>query len=396
MIKKLKLKFLSVNMIIVTVMLIVIFGLIIFFTASASEKENLQQLRAALSMPPHSDHAEDAPPSLPYQIFVIQQTPRGQLVVSGNGDYKIAEEIFSAAIASGKREGVLKEYNLRFCVMNTPVDKSVSFSDLSVEQAMLFRLVRTCIFISLLALGAFFIVSLILARWIVRPMETAWEQQKQFAADASHELKTPLTVIITNAELLRSNKYGEEKRTRFAESILTMAEQMRGLTESLLELARSDARTEIAFEIVDFSELTADSALPFEPLFFEKGLTLRCETEKGITVKGSRSQLSRLTDILLDNALKYSYPNTEAVLSLKKRGNTCILSMESRGDTISKADLKNIFRRFYRADKVRGMNKSYGLGLSIAENIVKEHGGRIYAESEGGVNRFYVKLGIGG
>ncbi len=396
MIKKLKLKFLSVNMIIVTVMLIVIFGLIIFFTASASEKENLQQLRAALSMPPHSDHAEDAPPSLPYQIFVIQQTPRGQLAVSGNGDYKIAEEIFSAAIASGKREGVLKEYNLRFCVMNTPVDKSVSFSDLSVEQAMLFRLVRTCIFISLLALGAFFIVSLILARWIVRPMETAWEQQKQFAADASHELKTPLTVIITNAELLRSNKYGEEKRTRFAESILTMAEQMRGLTESLLELARSDARTEIAFEIVDFSELTADSALPFEPLFFEKGLTLRCETEKGITVKGSRSQLSRLTDILLDNALKYSYPNTEAVLSLKKRGNTCILSMESHGDTISKADLKNIFRRFYRADKVRGMNKSYGLGLSIAENIVKEHGGRIYAESEGGVNRFYVKLGIGG
>ena len=347
MIKKLKLKFLSVNMIIVTVMLIVIFGLIIFFTASASEKENLQQLRAALSMPPHSDHAEDAPPSLPYQIFVIRQTPRGQLAVSGNGDYKIAEEIFSAAIASGKREGVLKEYNLRFCVMNTPMDKSVSFSDLSVEQAMLFRLVRTCIFISLLALGAFFIVSLILARWIVRPMETAWEQQKQFAADASHELKTPLTVIITNAELLRSNKYGEEKRTRFAESILTMAEQMRGLTESLLELARSDARTEIAFEIVDFSELTADSALPFEPLFFEKGLTLRCETEKGITVKGSRSQLSRLADILLDNALKYSYPNTEAVLSLKKRGNTCILSMESHGDTISKADLKNIFRRFY-------------------------------------------------
>ena len=396
MIKKLKLKFLSVNMIIVTVMLIVIFGLIIFFTASASEKENLQQLRAALSMPPHSDHAEDAPPSLPYQIFVIRQTPRGQLAVSGNGDYKIAEEIFSAAIASGKREGVLKEYNLRFCVMNTPVDKSVSFSDLSVEQAMLFRLVRTCIFISLLALGAFFIVSLILARWIVRPMETAWEQQKQFAADASHELKTPLTVIITNAELLRSNKYGEEKRTRFAESILTMAEQMRGLTESLLELARSDARTEISFETIDFSELISDSALPFEPLFFEKGLTLRCEAEKGITVKGSRSQLSRLTDILLDNALKYSYPNTEAVLSLKKRGNTCILSMESRGDTISKADLKNIFRRFYRADKVRGMNKSYGLGLSIAENIVKEHGGRIYAESEGGVNRFYVKLGIGG
>lgn len=146
---------------------------------------------------------------------------------------------------------------------------------------MLFRLVRTCLFIAVLALGAFFGISLIIARLTVNPAERAWEEQKRFLADASHELKTPLTVIITNGELLKNNKYGEEKRTRFAESILVMAEQMRGLTEGLLELARSEEGRGIAFERVDLSRLVSDSALPFEPLYLEKGLTLRCDVEGG-------------------------------------------------------------------------------------------------------------------
>lgn len=395
MIKKLKIKFLLVNMSIFAVMLTAILFLIIFFTASASEKESFRQLRAALSLPPRGDHFAENFPVLPNSVFIIRQTPRGELIASANADPDLADGIFNAALTSGKHEGVLKDYNLRYCVTDTPMEKSASFFDLSLEQSMLIRLARTCIFTAVLALGAFFAISLILSRRIVRPVETAWEQQKQFAADASHELKTPLTVIMTNAELLLNNKYDEEKRTRFAENILTMAEQMRGLTESLLELARSGAQKGAAFESVDFSRLIADSALPFDPLYYEKGLTLRVESEEGITVKGDRSHLCRLADILLDNALKYSYPDTEAVLRLKKRGNACFLLMESHGDTISKADLKNIFRRFYRADKARSMNKSYGLGLSIAENIVKEHGGRIFAESNEGTNRFWVKLGLG-
>lgn len=393
MIKKLKFKFVLINMVIVAVMLAAVFGLIIFFTASAAEKDCFSQLRAALAVPFHGDLRAE-PPAFPYSVFVIRETPRGELIVSGNSEIGNAAEIFAAALASHRRDGVLKEYNLRFCLSEGPMERAASFSDLSWEQAMLFRLVRTCVFIAFLALGAFFGISLILARLTVKPAERAWEEQKRFAADASHELKTPLTVIITNGELIKSNKYGEEKRTRFAESILVMAEQMRGLIESLLELARSEEGKETAFERVDLSRLISDSALPFEPLYFEKGLTLRCEAEEGISVRGDKRQLLRLADILLDNALKYSHPGTEAALCLRRRGNGCVLSMENHGDAISKEDLKNIFKRFYRADKARSMNKSYGLGLSIAENIVKAHGGRIYAESEGGVNRFKVKLNI--
>ena len=174
-----------------------------------------------------------------------------------------------------------------------------------------------------------------------------------------------------------------------------MSKQMRGLTESLLELARSDNHSkEISFENIDFSALISEAILPFEPLYYEKGLTLSCEIQDNIIVSGDSAQLCRLADILLDNALKYSYPQTEVVVSLKKHKDYCLLSVASHGNIISKADLKNIFKRFYCVDKARNANHSYGLGLSIAESIVKEHGGRIWAESADGVNVFRVRLNI--
>lgn len=119
-------------------------------------------------------------------------------------------------------------------------------------------------------------------------MERAWTQQKQFVSDASHELKTPLTVILTNAEMLRDPSYSEPERQRFAKSILTMSHQMRGLVESLLELARVDnGAVKKVFEALDWSSLVQDAVLPFEALFFEKGLTLQTDIEPGITVRGS-------------------------------------------------------------------------------------------------------------
>lgn len=226
-------------------------------------------------------------------------------------------------------------------------------------------------------------------------METAWNQQKQFVADASHELKTPLTVIMTNAEMLLDENHTPQKRIQFSESILTMSKQMRGLTESLLELARSDNNSkEISFKDTDFSNLISEAVLPFEPLYYERELTLNCDIQDNIIVSGDSTQLCRLADILLDNALKYSYPQTEVTVSLKAHRDYCLFSVASHGDTISKSDLKNIFKRFYRVDKARNANHSYGLGLSIAESIVKQHNGKIWAESADGLNVFRVRLNI--
>ena len=247
--------------------------------------------------------------------------------------------------------------------------------------------------IGVLGFAVFLGLSFLLARWAVKPVETAWNQQRQFVADASHELKTPLTVILTNAELLQEPEYDEQARSRFVDSIMTMSHQMRGLVESLLELARVDnGGQNLVFSRLNFSELVSDALLPFEPVYFEKGLTLDNGVEEKLFVKGSQQHLKQVADILLDNASKYASADSTVRVILRRQGSHCLLSVASAGDAISREDLKNIFKRFYRMDKARSMNHSYGLGLSIADSIVSKHGGKIWAESADGVNTFFVQL----
>ncbi|MBQ6945184.1 MAG: HAMP domain-containing histidine kinase [Ruminococcus sp.] len=400
MIKRLRRKFIIVNMAIVTVMLAVIFGLILFFTKSNMEQDNIQMLRSVSIMPMQPDMPDKAPQKTMPSVFAVYRTPDKEYSAWGSevvdfSDSGLLSELYNKAMNEENETGILNEYNLRFHINHNPKHKAVFFADISGEIKTLRQLTYTCIFIAVLSLILFFAISVLLARWTVKPVETAWNQQKQFVADASHELKTPLTVIMTNAEMLLDENHTPQKRIQFSESILTMSKQMRGLTESLLELARSDNNSkEISFENIDFSALISEAVLPFEPLYFEKELTLICEIQDNIIVSGDSTQLCRLADILLDNAMKYSYPNTTVTVSLKKHRDYCIFSVSSHGDTISKTDLKNIFKRFYRVDKARSGNHSYGLGLSIAESIVKEHGGRIWAESDNGVNVFRVRLNI--
>ena len=136
----------------------------------------------------------------------------------------------------------------------------------------------------------------------------------------------------------------------------------------------------------------SDALLPFEPVYFEKGLTLESNVEENLFVKGSQQHLKQVADILLDNASKYASADSTVRVILRRQGSHCLRSVASAGDAIAKENLKNIFKRFYRMDKARSMNHSYGLGLSIADSIVSKHGGKIWAESADGVNTFFVQL----
>lgn len=398
MINKLRRKFVMVNMLIVTVMLAVIFGLIISFTRSNMEQESIQMLRSVSMLPAQPEHGDNEHISTAPFVFTIHKTPGGEYLATGNrvidfSDSTLISELYEYAVGADDFTGEIKDYKLRFFVSSTPPFQEVIFADISSEKTMLRQLLQTCSFIAVLSFGVFFVISILLAHWTVKPVEKAWNEQKQFVADASHELKTPLTVIMTNAEMLLDNQHSEEKQKQFSENILTMSRQMRELTESLLELARNDNHTAaVIFDNLDFSQLVTEAALPFEPLYYEKTLELCCDVDSNIFVNGDKNHLMRLVEILLDNAMKYSYPNTSIDLSLKNHGGSCILSVASRGDSISKADLKNIFKRFYRVDKARTSSHSYGLGLSIAESIANEHHGKIRAESNNGINTFYVRL----
>lgn len=399
MIRRLRIKFICVNMLIVTVMLMIIFGMMLRFTQDNLEEQSIRAMQSLLENDRNQMGSPmDTPEEVQLPYFCVSITRSGELLKMSGGYYDLSDqeaiwEILLLAYSTDEETGLLKEYNLRFYKQSTPFEQSIVFVDISSERAAVESLAKSCAIIGGISLLLFLGLSFLLARWAIKPVEKAWNQQRQFVADASHELKTPLTVIMTNAELLQSPDYEEADRSRFTDSILTMAHQMRGLVESLLELARVDnGAAKMVFTELNFSELVSDGLLPFEPVYFERGLLLESRIEEGLRVKGSQTHIKQVLDILLDNAAKYASPNGTVVVQARRQGSHCLLSVASPGEPISKENLKNIFIRFYRIDKARSMNHSYGLGLSIADSIVREHGGKIWAESEGGVNTFFVQL----
>lgn len=403
MLKKLRVKFVCINMMIVTILLVVIFGLVLYFTEQNLEAQSISMMHEIALDPIQGEWevGEDSHVRLPY--FALQIGARGEiLAISANvfdtSNTELIEILISIALNSRKETGVIPEYNLRYYCSVSPTGTNIVFVDISSERSTLQALLQSCILIGVVSFVALLFVSILLARWAIKPVEQAWKQQRQFVSDASHELKTPLTVILTNAEMLQDPACNAENKRQFSNSILIMAKQMRGLVEGLLELARVDnGAVQTAFTPVDLSRLVTESLLPFEPLFFEQDLCLRSEIQGRITLKGSERHLRQVVDILLDNAQKYSSPRGETVVQLKRYGRSqCILTVANQGEPIPQSELKNIFKRFYRVDQARSMNQSYGLGLSIAETIVRDHHGKIWATSNHGYNAFHIQLPLHG
>ena len=401
MIRKLKVKFIVINMGLVLTVLLVMFGLVYGITSRDLREESVRMLRSVAAEPMRMWRPGERDDRIQLPYFVLQFSPDGSLAAVGGHfdltDQALLSELLAAARADGQEMGDLPAYGFRYCFGRSVWGECVVFADISSERATLANLVRTCLAIGVIALAAFFLISLFLARWAVRPVERAWEQQRQFVADASHELKTPLAVILTDAELLGSSTATEEQKARYAGDILTMSNRMRGLVGSLLDLTRvENGAVEKTMERLDLSALIEEALLPFEPLYFERELTLESEVTPGIRVNGSSPHLRQTLEILLDNGLKYADAPGTVTVRLGKQGRRCLLAVSTPGAALSKEELSDIFKRFYRADKARAMDDSYGLGLAIAREIVTEHRGRIWAESAEGRNTFLVELPTAG
>lgn len=389
MLRRLRRKFILVMMLLVTGMLALVFGVMYYFTQLHLETESLSTLQTLCSKPLIPGQVCPTESYLPY--IQIQLDHQGQVLEAAGslnlGDRGNLQRLADAAAAQKKQSGELEVEGLRYFFLRSAMGVRLSLVDITSERLALSHLAQSCLLLGLLSFAAFFLLSLVLARWMVKPVETAWRQQRQFVADASHELKTPLTVILTNAELLES---GGEASTK---NLLTMARQMRVLVERLLVLAQTEGEDQPPLVPLDFSQLVEEAVLPFEVLLFEAGLTLESQLEEGLMVKGRREQLGHIVPIFLDNARKYAARERPVLVSLARTGRQrCRLVVESAGDPIPPQELENIFKRFYRLDKARSRDGSFGLGLSIAAEIVQDHRGRIWAESGAFGNRFLVEL----
>lgn len=238
-------------------------------------------------------------------------------------------------------------------------------------------------------MAIFLVINKFFSRWALKPVRESWIQQKRFVADASHDLKTPLTVILANSAILKEHPERTiASQSQWIESTENEAKQMQELVNDLLLLARLDEGVELhATETVDFSTLLEGELLEFESVAFELGITLDSSVAEGLQVAGSQSRLRRLVTTLLDNACKYT-PKGDAVIVRLQRigGDKLRFSVNNTGSLISEEDLPHIFDRFYRTDKSRtnasNTSTSHGLGLAIAHAIAEEHGGTLTATSD--------------
>ena len=399
MIKKLRIKFVAINMVLMTVMLCVILGMVYNFTANNLVTENVSMMKSIAANPFQMGRPGEFSQDFKLPYFALQIGHRGELISTGGGYYDLSDKellgnLIKESLGSGRETGIIEDYNLRFYQASNPAGTVVVFTDMSSEQATLSNLLETSAFIGVLSFFGLLAISMFLSLWAIKPVEKAWLQQKQFVADASHELKTPLTVIMTNSELLQNPDYTPEDKEQFSQSIFAMAHQMRYLVERMLELARADnQQKQLVMTPINFSKVIADAAISFEGVFFEKGLSLDSRIEPDLCVNGNVQALQQVVDILLDNARKYSYAAGETVVQLYSTGyNKCRLSVTNPGPEIAQEDLTNIFRRFYRVDKARSRDGSFGLGLPIAQNIIEQHHGKIWADSRNGFNTFTVEL----
>lgn len=251
--------------------------------------------------------------------------------------------------------------------------------------------------ISFLVGGIIFLILFVLivkvSGLVVKPVADSMERQKRFISDASHELKTPITVISATIDII-GNKYG---KNRWTECIKEQSVKMQKLVAELLDLSRLLETDNAAscFETHDISDIINNSLLYFESLFFESGKTLNQDVEENIRINCNEDKISQLVGILMDNALKYSDGKSVIDFSLKKSGDTAVIKCSNPCSDFSASDTSKLFERFFRSENDHiHEQEGFGLGLSIAQAITELHGGKISAQYENNIITFTIVLNL--
>ncbi|MDD6532006.1 MAG: HAMP domain-containing sensor histidine kinase [Ruminococcus sp.] len=246
------------------------------------------------------------------------------------------------------------------------------------------------IFIFLLSVIVFTIISYYLSRWMIKPSEKAIKNQKIFVANISHDLKTPITIIRANADLIEN----EVKNKKSIKYIKQETEKLNHLVNEMLTLTRIDNTiSKENFKNFNFGDSLFDVVLPFESIAYEKGIKFNINIDESTNYFGNETNIQKLAEILIDNAMSYTAKGGIVDVDAYENSKAVTLSVTNTGEPISDEKKEEIFDRFYRESKSReSTGNHYGLGLSIASTIVKKHNGKISVESKNGKNTFTVTL----
>ncbi|MDO4565471.1 MAG: HAMP domain-containing sensor histidine kinase [Clostridia bacterium] len=389
MIKKLRRRFVLMVMGIVTLVLVAIFLVVFLSIRGVMERNTKSALQIALlsaNVPKQPE--EEQPPELEDRhnrgdgmpVFLFEMTEDGEASLIKGDSSALSEEELDAILdeVTGLEEddGRLEDYGLSYARSGG----YLAFVNTAATDSVMNSVVNIGVIVFAATMLVFFLLAVLLSKWAVRPTEKAWKQQRRFVADASHDLKTPLTIILSNADMaLREDEANDGHIGLIREE----AVRMKKLIEQMLQMARLDTvDAKPRFENVDLSALVEGSLLSFEPVLFEKGVELESEIEPNLCVTGDGEELRKMFEALLDNAGKYTPEREKVIVKLSQsQKKKAILSVRNTGVCMSREQLEHIFDRFYRAEDSRTSVGSFGLGLSIAQSIAHRHKSEITVES---------------
>lgn len=335
--------------------------------------------------PPDERHEkmDTFPKSGSIDFFVIMANEKGEYVSSLNNDdltADTAQEYIDSVLNRGKTSGMVG--NMSYCAEKKSNGSLLVLTDRTAEMNMMHKLKRTTVVVGLVSLIILSVAAYFVSGLIVRPLKETFEKQKQFISDASHELKTPLTVISVNADVL-SGEVGDNKWLNY---IRDQASRMNVLVNDLLSLTRLENKTRDFIRTdFDLSAAVTNAALPFECQAFENRRNFVLNVEEGIMINGSEQHIKQLTAIFIDNAIKYSKEGGTVRVSLGKEDGKTVLSVYNTGSGVKESEKDKLFERFYRSDESRNRSTGgYGLGLAIARSIIDKHKFKVVVENDEG------------
>lgn len=390
-------RFVEFNMLLIGIVLtIMVIAVAVYMRKDyySSLRATMEQIVAPLrrfSAPPLGEPPQERPerekPKQEKDILTVFYTPESgeYSILSPDNSVEVddIQTVLDAIVAKDADFGVLREQKLIYYRSgNTPYKIAIA-STAYITHSML-NLALVLLGIWVVAMLIFLFISIRLSSIAAKPMEDAMLREKQFIADASHDLKTPLSVILANNSiLLESSEIAEGNARRWVDSTQEAAKRMQLLISQMLTLSEVERPDLVlSFTEVDLSEVATKVALEMEGLAYEKNITLETELPDKCIIEGDTDYLERIIGSLVENALKYEINGGKAVISIVKEKKKVLLSVQNTGSCISEEDLPHVFDRFYRSDKSRKNEKgSFGLGLAITKEMTEKLGGKISVES---------------
>ncbi len=396
-------QYLILNMLTITALMLVAFVVIYGMMAEnnkrginnqlkdASDRVRLSEISKQIGVAVEDKHpvmlenGDDVPSrALCFSLYVNDNGVIQRIYSKVNLGKSLFDQVHELAWNQGSVTGQFETDTQQWSYVIEPFQdgKLITYLDVTMHNGFLTKLIQTFVAVTIGMLFIIYLISWMFANRSIKPLEAAFEKQKQFISDASHEFKTPLAVIQTNVDAILTNPEETiDSQSKWLHSIQSEVGRMTKLTNDLLYLTRIDETIKDQLvDVVALSEVVQQMSLTVEPLFYEKKLSFLTSIESDLKCVGDDEKLKQVILILLDNAMKYASPLGNVSIFLKNQNNVATLNVTNSGGPIAEEQLERIFERFVRLDFARQRSVGgYGLGLAIAKSIVQQHHGKMRA-----------------